>query len=167
MARTKKTPEELAAARAEKQRVREEQLQKQLAQEEKDRAEFIKNLPTLALKVLKAARDLRQLANEVGAPYNNDDYNWGDENSIDFDNLDIQYYLWGTLSIIMFDRLLTGYTKSDFDRFFSDFDELAESFKTKLEVKRAAEAEAARVRAIRTTAMGKLTDEEKKVLGVR
>jgi len=168
MARTKKTPEELAAARAERKRVDEENRQKNILRQQQEQAEFEKNRPTEIINLLKTARDLRVLGDQIDAPHNRfDDYNWGDVDSIDFDSLDVHYYLWGDAHSIKFDELFTRHTKRDFETFKYDFEQLKIAFETKLEVKRAAEAEAARVRAIRTTAMGKLTDEEKKVLGVR
>jgi hypothetical protein len=165
MARTKKTPEELAAARAERKRVDEENRQKNLLKEQKEQADFEKNRPSMVLNLLATANHMRFIAFQAGAPLIGD-YNWSEKDSIDFDSLDIFYYLWGDFNNICFSKLMYVYTKKDFEKFEHDFEQLKIILEQMLESKRAAEAEAARVREIRNTAISKLTDEEKKVLGV-
>ena len=167
MARTKKTPEELLAARQEKARKHAELEQKHLEQRQRDEAEFKQNLPMLALNLLKQAKELRELADKAGVP-RFDDHDFDEEyNCLDFDSLDVVYYLWGGREYVKFDKLLTVYTKRDYENFASDFEQLRDSYQTKLEVKLAKEREEERVRQVRSEALGKLTDEEKKVLGVR
>ena len=107
MARTKKTPEELATARAEKARVQAELEQQLREQREKDEAEFQKNLPLMAMNLLKQARELRELADQAGVP-RFDDHDFDEEyNCLDFDSLDVVYYLWGGRQYVKFDKLLT------------------------------------------------------------
>lgn len=166
MPRTKKTPEELLMARQEKARKHAELEHQQRVQREQAEAEFKQNLPTLALNLLKQAKELRELADPAGVP-RFDDHDFNEDNCLDFDSLGVVYYIWGGREYVKFDKLLTVYTKRDYENFVSDFEQLRDSYQTKLEVKLAKEREEERVRQVRSEALGKLTDEEKKVLGVR
>lgn len=162
---TKKTPEELVAARAKRELKKQVIRQQQLDLQQKEEAEFNQKLPLMALDLLQCAKELRLLADTAGIP-DEDDIDWDEENNIAIRFLNIEYILWDEQTKISFDNLLK-YTKRDYDRFKSDFMQLQESFKTKKEIKRAAELERERVLKIRVDALNKLTDEEKKVLGIK
>lgn len=161
----KKTPEELVVTRAERELKMQVIRQQQLDLQQKEEAEFKQKLPIMALELLQCAKELRLLADTAGIPDEND-IEWNEENNIVIRFLNIDYILWGEHIKISFDNLLK-YTKREYDQFKSDFLELQESFKTELEIKRAAELERERVLKIRVDALSKLTDEEKKVLGIK